>query len=107
MTRTNVIAIGTYRSITRRPPMSRAGVRKLGTLPRIATRRAGNRTETNTASGSRRNSLSSISVSRGSPVMGFASSLLAAAGQGDVRVVQAGLVHAQLRGHDLVAREHR
>src|SRR5262245_61432539 len=96
MASTSPTAIGTYRSITRRPPRSLAGSRKAGTLPRITSSRGGKAGAKNTAAGSRRKSFSSTTVSLRSAGTGIDLLAEGVVGEGDEGVIEAGPLHTQL-----------
>src|ERR1700737_4366352 len=90
--------------MTRRPPMSFLGSRKAGTLPRMTINSVGKAIEKKTLIGSRRKSLSSVSVILNMLVM--ASSLFIGSriewtsSQRHEGVVEAALLDPQVVGHD-------
>src|ERR1043165_6816440 len=87
-------------SIIRMPPSSSTGSRIDGTRPRTTSTTGANATAKNTTIGSRRNSLVSMAVSLNRADMVRSSGVDAAAGERDERVVERGLLHAQVgRGH--------
>src|SRR5262245_24074903 len=99
--------IGAYRSITRRPPSVLSGSRIDGIEPRMTIRSGGKASEKNTATGSRKNSLVSVLVSRARADMSCCSSVVdRATRQGHEGVVKGGLLDAQVAGDDVVAGEH-
>src|SRR4029453_11594091 len=112
MARTKPTRIGTYRSITRRPPSSASGSRKAGTLPRITSSSGGKARAKNHPVGSRPNSLASVRVRLASLLMGLflsgcrfavvvqGSVVQSSAGQGDEGIVQAGLLGPEVGGDD-------